>query len=64
MTKDKRGQRKQDDFIAPARRAFLRVARKLRLENEGFLLRVKSAVKKQPQWTVELIEPGALASRP
>ena len=44
MTKNETHRPKQDDFIAPARRAFQRVARKLRLENKGLRLRVNLPV--------------------
>jgi len=33
MKKNGNGQRKKDDFIAPAKKAFRRVARQLRAEN-------------------------------
>lgn len=37
----------EDDFIAPARRAFARVARKLRLENAILGLPLRGAVREK-----------------
>ena len=53
--KRRNGHRKKDDFIAPAKRAFRRVARQLRAENAKLGLPLVFGVNGQ----IHLVEPGS-----